>query len=417
MTTVIADLEGFAGGQTVNPPSFAASDTGLTRFLKEVEIAQKTVVEKKSPVRTPRRSGPNLDWQSIAKDKRKLLTGGCVLGLSVVLAVFFISRPRTTDSTLKSGALIDNVEIKDRSEKSIAAKSVPPEKKAVVEGKSWESPDFEKWMQSVAAMPAENQVEAVSQKLKQLNPEFDGKLSSGWVESGLPVIQFGNVVELRIITDNVADLSPIRALSELRGLHCDSKQKTGRRLDLSPLHGMKIHALRCVVDDLDLSTVQGLPLSELSCLGGGITNLTPVRGMPLHGLTLSGNWDLKNLEPLKEMPLTYLWCDNTQVADLSPLSGMPLTTLICHVTKVADLTPLKGMPLELLNCDRTLISDLSPLAGMKLKKLSFTPKPDLKGLEAIRRMDSLVEIGTAQDKMISSKEFWKKYDAGAFTSP
>ena len=139
--------------------------------------------------------------------------------------------------------------------------------------------------------------------------------------------------------------------------------------------------------------------------------------MPLHRLTLSGNWELTNLEPLKGMPLTSLAFDNTQVADLSPLSGMPLTSLVCHVTKVADLSPLKGMPLEELYCDQTLITDLSPLAGMKLKKLSFTPNPELKGLQAIRQMNSLVEIGTAYDKMIPSNKFWKQYDEGAFSSP
>jgi internalin A len=111
-----------------------------------------------------------------------------------------------------------------------------------------------------------------------------------------------------------------------------------------------------------------------------------------------------------------LACDNTQVADLSPLSGMPLKSLGCQVTRVADLSPLKGMPLEELNCNQTLISDLSPLAGMKLKKLSFTPNPELKGLQAIRQMNSLVEIGTAYDKMISSDKFWKQYDEGAFSS-
>ena len=47
-----------------------------------------------------------------------------------------------------------------------------------------------------------------------------GKLSSPWDESSPPVIQDGNVVELLIFTDKVADLSPIRALSELRELHC-----------------------------------------------------------------------------------------------------------------------------------------------------------------------------------------------------
>ncbi len=418
MTAVIADLERSGGGQTVNPPSFALSDTGLTNFLKEVEVAQMSLVQKKAPVRTPKRSWPNLTWQSIAKDKRKLLIGGGVLGALVLLAGLFISLRSRDGTPIVAVNEPDAKEgVKPASPQAIAAKSAAQEKKAAAGGKPWESPGFKRWMQSVAALPAEQQVEAVSQKLKELNPEFDGKLSSGWQESSLPVVENGNVVELRIFTDNVADLSPIRALSELRGLSCDSKQKTGRRLDLSPLYGMKIRALRCVVDNLDLSTVNGLPLSELSCFGGGITDLTPVSGMPLYGLTLSGNWELTNLEPLKGMPLTYFWCDNSQVADLSPLRGMPLKTLICHVTRVADLSPLKGMPLEELYCDHTLITDLAPLAGMKLKKLTFTPNPELKGLQSIRQMDSLAEIGTGQDKMLPSSEFWKQYDQGAFNSP
>ena len=278
------------------------------------------------------------------------------------------------------------------------------------------TPGFDQWVKDVQTMPAEKQVEAVSKKLMELNPGFDGKISSSWDESIPPVVQDGNVVDLLIFTDKVTDLSPIRALSGLGHLRCRQRQKTGQRLDLSPLNGMKIRKLVCAVDNLDLSTVKGLPLSELACYGG-ITNLTPISGMPLQRLTLSGNWELTNIKPLRGMPLTSFACDNTQVADLSPLSGMPLKTLICHVTKVADLSPLKGMPLEELFCDRTLITDLSPLAGMKLKKLSFTPNPALKGLEAIRHMDSLVEIGTAYDKLVSSEKFWKQYDAGAFNSP
>ena len=46
---------------------------------------------------------------------------------------------------------------------------------AVAGGKPWESPAFQQWMKDVAAMPAEKQVEAVSKKLKELNPGFDGQ--------------------------------------------------------------------------------------------------------------------------------------------------------------------------------------------------------------------------------------------------
>jgi hypothetical protein len=53
---------------------------------------------------------------------------------------------------------------------------------------------------------------------------------------------------------------------------------------------------------------------------------------------------------------------------------------------------------------------------MKLKRLLFTPSPELKGLQAIRQMSSLVEIGTEYPKMIPSEKFWKQYDEGSFSS-
>ena len=41
----------------------------------------------------------------------------------------------------------------------------------------WNTPAFQVWMNSVVAMPAVKQVDAVSKKLMELNPGFDGKLS------------------------------------------------------------------------------------------------------------------------------------------------------------------------------------------------------------------------------------------------
>jgi hypothetical protein len=376
--------------------------------------------------------------KTLPNDRKKLaLIGLAVPGVMILLAGMVINmKTKSGDATLvvtvnEPGAEVqvlnekDTVEIKSGNTESIAAKLVPLEKApiaggkplekaAVAAGKPWESPAFQQWVKDVQGMPAEKQVEAVTRKLKELNPGFDGKISAPWNESSPAIIQDGKVVEVRIFGDKFADLSPIRALSELRRLSCWARQDTGEPLDLSPLNGTKIAALGCFGRHPDLSMVKGLQLSELGCIGGGITDLNLLSGAPLKSLGVSGNWEIKSLEPLKGMPLTVLACDNSQVADLSPLRGMPLTYLVCHVTNVADLSPLKGMPLETLNCDHTPVKDLSPLAGLKLKRLSFTPNPDLKGLQAIRQMDSLVEIGTAQDKMISSSEFWKKYDAGEF---
>ena len=64
------------------------------------------------------------------------------------------------------------------------------------------------WLKQVAAMPAEKQVEAVAAKLKELNPGFDGKVTHK--------IEDGVVTELEFLTDNVTDISPVRALTGLQ---------------------------------------------------------------------------------------------------------------------------------------------------------------------------------------------------------
>ena len=114
------------------------------------------------------------------------------------------------------------------------------------------------------------------------------------------------------------------------------------------------------------------------------------------------------------MPLTTLYCHYTQVGDLSPLKGMPLTTLHCSNTQVNDLSPLRGSPLNDLYVYSTRVSDLTPLEGMNLKRLAFTPKSIVKGIEIIREMRNISRIGVNGPYFMPPAEFWKKYDAGEF---
>jgi serine/threonine protein kinase/Leucine-rich repeat (LRR) protein len=464
ISETVVKSHGSSKGQLVEPSQSA----NFNEFLSNLPSAPIRTIATKRPAT----KGKN----RLLNDQQKLrLIGGAVLGMMILLAAAVINmKTKGGDATLvvtvnepgaevqvlnekdtveitrksdkgpititvvpgkyrlkvqKDGFEIfaDSFEIKSGNTESIAAKLVPlekaviavgkpPEKAAIAVSKPWEAPAFQQWIKEVAALPGEKQIDAVSKKLSEMNPGFEGKLSAPWPmdESRPPVVEDGAVVELKIVGDKLRDLSPIRALSELRQLDCFPRRNSGERLDLSPLHGMKIRTLTCNRRDPDLSTVKGLSLSSFACIGNTITDLTPLSGVPLKYLTVSGNWEIKSLEPLKGMPLTGLACDNSLVADLSPLRGMQLTYLVCHVTKVADLSPLKGMPLEELTCEQTPVKDLSPLAGMKLKRLSFTPNPELKGLEAIRQMDSLVEIGTAQYKLMPSNQFWKQYDEGAF---
>ena len=186
---------------------------------------------------------------------------------------------------------------------------------------------LDSWIKDVQKLPAEKQVEAVRAELMKRNPGFDGKLKEK--------LEGGVVTALQFLTDNVTDISPVRALSGLRQLDCSGTwPNRGQLADLSPLKGMN--------------------LTKVSCSATRVTDLSP----------------------LKEMKLTDLWCAGTPVADLAPLKDMPLTKLQIYNTKVSDLSPLKGMPLTTLGCNQTKVTDLSPLKGMPLQELFWDVIPE-----------------------------------------
>ena len=126
------------------------------------------------------------------------------------------------------------------------------------------SPTAEQQVEAVAQLPAEQQVESVAKELQELNSEFDGQMKH--------TIENGVVVGLEFCTDNVTDISPVRAMAGLEHLMCD---------------------------------------------GSGLSSI-------LSGSGLDGSGKLVDLTPLKGMSLTTLFCGYTQVSDLTPLRGMPL---------------------------------------------------------------------------------------------
>jgi Leucine-rich repeat (LRR) protein/tRNA A-37 threonylcarbamoyl transferase component Bud32 len=317
------------------------------------------------------------------------------------------------------------------------------------------------WIKSVAGLSPEKQVESVAAKLKEMNPEFDGKVTHK-VENGL-------VTELVVETDKIVDLSPVRALPALHHLGCSGSGPGKSRLpdgqfqvlywepvgngegvhrlaDLSPLKGSKLVALDCSYSRVaDLSPLEGMPLYDLVCVSNKVSDLRPLKGMPLvvlncrdtpiadlspikdlpldhlfadftkisnlsplKGMKLLsltfGGTAVADLGPLKGMKLTGLNCQRTKVANLRPLEGMPLTLLDCASTKVSDLSPLNGMPLKILNCRETQVSDLSPLKGLPLEYLNCDFKPE-RDAEILRSIKTLTTIN---DK--PAKEFWKEFD-------
>jgi hypothetical protein len=209
------------------------------------------------------------------------------------------------------------------------------------------------------------------------------------------------------------------------------------------------------VADGDLSVLKGIPVGVLS-VSRNVSDLTPLKGMPLTSLTLHAT-KVVDLTPLKGMKLERLFLAQTKVKDFSVLSGMPLKELDVRQTAISDLSPLKGLPLEELKIGGTTVKDLTPLSGAPLENIQLfhTPVSDLsplqdaplrivdimetsvtdvsalanaplemlflsvervqKGMSLIRKIKTLKTIGYRYEygtRDMPAAEFWKKYDAG-----
>ncbi len=216
---------------------------------------------------------------------------------------------------------------------------------------TWNTPAFQQWVKATQALPAEQQIEAVSKKLMELNPGFDGKMT-GFDWRAPPKIENGVVTEIGVNSDKVSEISPVRALVGLKGLKCDgSNHQSGTLSDLSPLKGMHLERLTCGYSKVgDLSPLQGMPLNYLACAGAKAADLRPLEGMALTALSLNGNANVSDLSPLKGMPLATLSVNNTQVSDLSALTMC--TTLTSVTLYRSSVTPAGVAALQkaLPNC-------------------------------------------------------------------
>jgi serine/threonine protein kinase len=278
------------------------------------------------------------------------------------------------------------------------------------------------WLQKVARLPANDQVAAVTARLKELNPGFEGPVT--------PTIEEGVVVGLFVPTPKITNVAPVRALPGLRELKCYAPSgPLGQLSDLTPLAGLPLKVLWVRGNDKlsNLKPLEGMPLVELNCQGTIVADLTPLHKCPLESLHIAGT-RVRSLDALKGLPLKKLYCHDSVISDLSPLAGMRLEVLICLYTQVHDLSPLRKMPLTSLcvaSCRQ--ITDLSPLQGMPLDDLDvravgttdLTPlngaplrhlQADEAAILAHRQMiKALPKLGRINDQ--PALKFWAALDA------
>ena len=225
----------------------------------------------------------------------------------------------------------------------------------------------EAFAESIPSLAAEEQIQRVIARLRELNPGFDGKANYK-IEGGTVTEVAISTTGVLVPTVGVSDLVPLKALKKLQ------------RLVLAPAR----------------------PDEQ-----GAVSDLSALAGMKLTWLACHGNPQVHDLTPLRDMPLTTLSCGGTQVKDLSSLSGMHLTVLAINDTPVEDISVLSGMPLVVLWCNNTKLSGLSVLKGMPLRELrcDFLMTRDealLRGIPTLARINDL-----------PAAAFWKKAQTAA----
>jgi tetratricopeptide (TPR) repeat protein len=129
-----------------------------------------------------------------------------------------------------------------------------------------------------------------------------------------------------------------------------------------------------------------------------VTDLEPLRGIPLVRLVVEACANLRDLGALHDLPLTVLNIQKCpKVADLTPLAGLKLTALaLVNNGAIKDLSPLRDMPLKSLTLSPARESpyrsrELDVLRGMPLTSLTLNSQ-DVGGLVFVSDLPHLTHL-------------------------
>jgi hypothetical protein len=152
----------------------------------------------------------------------------------------------------------------------------------------------------------------------------------------------------------------------------------------------------------------GDEITEVTIAACNIRDLSPLRGLPLTVLACGSN-EITDLSPLERMPLIALECSENQIADLTPLEQSPLRCLSLNNTHVTDLSPLEGMPIKQLSIPGVRVKDLSVLKTLPLERLGFSSDLIEVDFQFLRTHKSLREIWD-NHRGFSVEDFWRRWD-------
>ncbi len=249
----------------------------------------------------------------------------------------------------------------------------------------------------------------IHDEIRKTNPDYTGNGQFGIDPQGQPR-------QIVLADCGIKDISFLKGMPLLQIVDLQKNPIS----DLKPLSGLKglqnLYLENTAVKDF--SALEGMKLDELYLTGTPVTDLSPLQKMAVNKLNLVST-PVTDLKPLAGVAIGSLWLTDAPVSDISGLekvSGLVSVTL--HRTKVEDLSPLVGgtYPQGLrLHIGETPVKDLAPLGKVPLTRLVFTPGNIKSGLDEVRKIPMLREIGTQFDDggndLLPPTAFWPKFDA------
>ena len=215
-------------------------------------------------------------------------------------------------------------------------------------------------------------------KLKRL-----GLAHLGFTDASLERIAGMTALEILFLMENPvtdAGLDHLQKMTKLKQLGLGLTKITDAGL-----------AKLVVFKELETLDLQGLKITEAGL--AHLAALTHMQALDLHDCV--GVRDLKALRGWRLVSLNATHLNS--VTDFTPLAGMPLTNLDLTGTQIENLSVLRGMPLTSLNCSDTPVSDLSPLEGCK----------ELKTLRAQRTKVTADGVAALQKALPNCKIEWE----------
>ena len=175
-----------------------------------------------------------------------------------------------------------------------------------------------------------------------------------------------NLTRLRLIANDIVDISALSALTNLTelGVHYNDIVDISALSALTNLTDLQLGGNNIV----DISALSALTnLTDLWIGGNNITDVSPLRGLTnLTALKLHYNSivDISALSALTN--LTHLLLGGNNITDVSPLRGLTnLTDLRLHYNSIVDISALSALTnLTHLLLGGNNISDVSPLGGL-----------------------------------------------------